>query len=241
MNQSLNLSIAVGRSIGSKSEGDILPTAASQLASIAYEPTELRMRISPSEEADLIARAQTGDAEAFCVLAANHQRSLYLLALKYSGNHHDAEDLTQEVMLNAYRAIRQFKGMSSFHTWLAKIMVNSFLNLKRKSDPLGSPQRQDANEQAFEAALSSSRRQGNSEGRVHNRLVMQQVIGLLRSVPERQRLMFLMKHQEGMTCEEIARTMGTSVGTVKKTLFRVVDRLRQHFAVRKAMRAVGKG
>ena len=44
-------------------------------------------------------------------------------------------------------------------------------------------------------------------------------------------VMFLMKHQEGMTCEEIADTMGTSVGTVKKTLFRVVDRLRQHFAM----------
>ena len=60
---------------------------------------------------------------------------------------------------------------------------------------------------------------------------MQQVINLLAAVPERQRLMFLMKHQEGMTCEEIAEMMGTSVGTVKKTLFRVVDRLRQHFAM----------
>src|SRR5437868_12718095 len=101
------------------------------------------MRISPAEEAELIARAQTGDVEAFCNLAANHQRSLYLLALKYSGNHHDAEDLTQKVMLNAYRAIHQFKRMSSFRTWLAKIMVNSFLNQKRKSDPLASHQRQD--------------------------------------------------------------------------------------------------
>src|SRR3990172_3629036 len=86
------------------------------------------MRMSPAQEADLIARAQSGDVEAFCQLAANHQRNLYVLALKYSGNHHDAEDLTQEVMINAYRAIRQFKGMSSFHTWLSRIMVNCFLN-----------------------------------------------------------------------------------------------------------------
>src|SRR6266576_3150271 len=75
------------------------------------------MRISAAEEAELIARAQRGDVEAFCELAANHQRSLYVLALKYSGNHHDAEDLTQDVMLNAYRAIQQFRGLSSFHTW----------------------------------------------------------------------------------------------------------------------------
>jgi RNA polymerase sigma factor (sigma-70 family) len=71
----------------------------------------------------------------------------------------------------------------------------------------------------------------HSEWSVHNGLVMKQILNLLASVPERQRLMFLMKHQEGMTCEEIADTMGTSVGTVKKTLFRVVDRLRQHFAI----------
>jgi RNA polymerase sigma factor (sigma-70 family) len=59
---------------------------------------------------------------------------------------------------------------------------------------------------------------------------MQKILHLLQGVPERQRIMFLMKHQEGMTCEEIAEIMGTSVGTVKKTLFRVVDRLRQHFS-----------
>jgi RNA polymerase sigma-70 factor (ECF subfamily) len=199
------------------------------------------MRMSPAEEAELIARAQTGDVEAFCELAANHQRSLYLLALKYSGNHHDAEDLTQEVMLNAYRAIRQFRGMSSFRTWLARIMVNSFLNQKRKTDPLTSSQRQDATEDAFESTVYSPKTHHNSERVVHNRLIMQQVLDLLRSVPERQRLMFLMKHQQGMTCEEIAHTMGTSVGTVKKTLFRVVDRLRQHFAAPAAARAAGKG
>jgi RNA polymerase sigma-70 factor (ECF subfamily) len=187
----------------------------------------------PAEEADLIARAQRGDVEAFCELAASHQRSLYVLALKYSGNHHDAEDLTQDVMLNAYRAIHQFKGMSSFRTWLSRIMVNSFLNQKRKSDPLASSsQRQDTSEEEFESSVyvwSSAPR--HAERSVHNGLVMKQVLELLGSVPERQRLMFLMKHQEGMTCEEIAGTMGTSVGTVKKTLFRVVDRLRQHFAM----------
>jgi len=188
------------------------------------------MTILPAEEAKLIARAQQGEAEAFCALAAHHNRSLYLLALKYSGNHHDAEDLLQDVMLNAYRAIHQFKGMSSFRTWLARIMVNSFLNQKRKSDPLATTKRQETIEDGMEPAFFSAMPK-NSERTVHNGLVMQQILKILGSVPERQRLMFLMKHQEGMTCEEIADTMGTSVGTVKKTLFRVVDRLRQHFVM----------
>src|ERR1700733_10770651 len=178
------------------------------------------MRMSPAEEAALIARAQRGNVEAFCELAANHQRSLYVLALKYSGNHHDAEDLTQEVMLNAYRAIHQFKGMSSFRTWLSRIMVNSFLNQKRKSDPLLSSQRQDATDEEFEANVYASSTTSCASGRgVHNGLVMERVMVLLRCVPERQRLIFRITLPEGMTCEEIAGTMGTMVGTVKKTLF----------------------
>src|SRR5215831_3820673 len=140
------------------------------------------MRMSAAEEAELIARAQQGDMDAFCELAACHQRSLYVLALKYSGNHHDAEDLTQDVMLNAYRAIHQFKGMSSFHTWLSRIMVNSFLNRKRKSDPLASSNKQDTSED-FEASLHSAKPPGHSERTVHNRLVMQQVLRLLAGVP----------------------------------------------------------
>ncbi|MBI4472089.1 MAG: sigma-70 family RNA polymerase sigma factor [Acidobacteria bacterium] len=198
------------------------------------------MRITPAEEAELIARAQGGDVEAFCALAANHQRSLYVLALKYSGNHHDAEDLTQEVMLNAFKSIRQFRGMSSFHTWLSRIMVNAFLNQKRKNDPLAGSQRQETTEEAFEASWPISRPIHTSERTVHNGLVAQQVLEMLEDIPSRQRLMFLMKHHEGMTCEEIAGTLGTSVGTVKKTLFRVVDRLRQHFAAPAAARAASK-
>ena len=198
------------------------------------------MRISPAEETELIARAQGGDVEAFCELAANHRRSLYVLALKYSGNHHDAEDLTQDVLLNAYRAIRQFRGMSSFRTWLSRIMVNSFLNEKRKSDPLASSDRHTAADEVFEATYSAAKA-GHTEKRINNELLAKQILETLQAVPERQRLMFLMKHQEGMTCEEIADTMGIAVGTVKKTLFRVVDRLRQRFRAPAVLRTATKG
>jgi len=188
------------------------------------------MRTSPVADSELIARAQHGDVDAFCVLAANHQRSLYLLALKYCGNHHDAEDLTQEVMLNAFRSIKQFRGMASFHTWLSRIMVNAFLNHKRKNDPLAGSQRQETTEEAFEASWGIMRPIRAAERSATNGLLAQHVFGLLNAIPPRQRIMFLMKHQEGMTCDEIAEVMGTSVGTVKKTLFRVVDKLRQQLA-----------
>src|SRR5881394_2587706 len=85
-------------------------------------------------ETELIARAKRGDVDAFCLLVSSHRKSMYSFARRLCVNHHDAEDLSQEVFLNAYRALDRFRGDSSFHTWLHRIMVNSFLSHKRKKE-----------------------------------------------------------------------------------------------------------
>ena len=144
---------------------------------------------------------------------------MHSLALRFCGNHHDAEDLSQEVFLNAYRAIDRFRGDSSFNTWLRRIMVNSFLSHKRRKQL---PYFVDVTEGAGFPIPGSDRT-------AFNNVMVQQILQCLEEVPARQRLMFVMKHQEGLTCEEIADYFGTTVGTVKKTLFRVVEKLRQEF------------
>ena len=170
-------------------------------------------------ETELIAKAKKGDVDAFCLLVSGHKRAMHALALRFCGNHHDAEDLAQDVFLNAYKAIDRFRGDSSFHTWLRRIMVNSFLSHKRRKELLRGG---DVTEgPGFPIA--------GSDRTAFNNLMVQQVLQRLEAVPARQRLMFIMKHQEGLTCEEIADYFGTSVGTVKKTLFRVVEKLRQEF------------
>ena len=170
-------------------------------------------------ETELIARAKRGDVDAFCLLVSSHRRSMYSLALRLCGNHHDAEDLSQEVFLNAYRALDRFRGDSSFHTWLRRITVNSFLNHKRKKELLRAKDITEAN--GFPIA--------RSDRTAFNNVMVQQVLQYLEEFPARQRLMFVMKHQEGLTYEEVADYCGTSVGTVKQTVFRVVEKLRQKF------------
>ena len=170
-------------------------------------------------ENDLISRAQSGDVDAFCLLVSGHQRVMYALALRFCSNHHDAEDLVQEVFLSAYRAIRSFRGESTFHTWLRRIMVNSFLSHKRRKELSALS---DVTEGAGFPAAGADRT-------AFNNVVVQEIMQRLDEIPARQKLMFIMKHQEGLTCEEIAENFGTSVGTVKKTLFRVVDKLRKEF------------
>jgi len=175
--------------------------------------------MTPAEETELIGKARQGDVDAFCHLISRHQRSMYAAAYRFCGNHHDAEDLTQEVFVNAYRAIGRFRGMSSFQTWLRKIMLNSFLNHKRKS-----------HDQAYREVTDKPEYiSARSERTAFNHVVVQQVFQRLEHIPPRQRLMFIMKHQEGLTCEEIAEHFGTAVGTVKKTLFRIVEKLRREF------------
>ena len=174
--------------------------------------------MGPPDESDLIARAQSGDLDAFCLLVSGHQRVMYALALRFCSNHHDAEDLVQDVFLSAYRAIRGFRKESTFHTWLRRIMVNSFMSHKRRREL-----------PAMDVADGAGYAAAGSDRSAFNNVVVQQILDRLDAIPARQKLMFIMKHQEGLTCEEIAENFGTSVGTVKKTLFRVVDRLRKEF------------
>src|SRR6186997_354686 len=87
----------------------------------------------PAGDTDLIKRAQAADIDAFCRLAERYARRIYLLASHYCRNAQDAEDLSQEVWLKAYQAVRTFRSDSSFYTWLRRITINTFLNHRRSS------------------------------------------------------------------------------------------------------------
>ena len=84
-----------------------------------------------TSETELIARARAGDRAAFCALAARYERRVHTLALHFCRDPADAEDLSQEVWLRAFRSLQTFRAESSFYTWLRQIAVNAFLNDRR--------------------------------------------------------------------------------------------------------------
>ena len=183
-----------------------------------------------SGEADLIRQAQAGDAEAFCTLAREHERRVYALAYHYCRGRQDAEDLSQEVWLKAYAALRSFRFESSFYTWLRKITINCFLNYRRKSLPFqqrpGGDLSDDQNAFADRGAHVIE-----VEPTLQNQLVVDRVMEALSEVTPQQRLIFLLKHLEGMTYEEIARELNCSTGTVKKSISRTIKKLRDKLGV----------
>jgi RNA polymerase sigma-70 factor (ECF subfamily) len=86
-----------------------------------------------AEEADDLARARRGDRQAFAGLVRRYQRRVYAAALHILGNHGDADDVTQETFIRAYRGLNGFDGRADFFTWLYRITINTALNAMRSS------------------------------------------------------------------------------------------------------------
>jgi RNA polymerase sigma-70 factor (ECF subfamily) len=185
---------------------------------------ETSLPLSDSE-AELIQRAQAADAEAFAELAGRYERRIYSLALHYSHDQQDAEDLSQEAWMRAFRAINTFKGESSFYTWIRRITINCFLNRERAPFARLRSMLHQANQDSPRAIPH------NIEHSMHDRILFQNVTVALGQLTSRQRLIFVLKHQEGMTYEEIAKVVGCSTGTAKKAVARALVKVREELHV----------
>ncbi len=183
-----------------------------------------------ASEAALIRGAKGGDREAFCQLARLYERRLFALALYYCRDAHDAEDLSQEVWLKAYRAIGSFRGESSFYTWLRRIAINTFLNDRHSVGSQGKAISSD-NVSIDEIGDMAALNDAGIEEVLHKRQMVAQVREAMAELTPQQRLIFLLKHEEEMSCEEIAQACEVSTGTVKKALFRAVQKIRERLGI----------
>jgi len=180
-----------------------------------------------SSEDELVRQAQAGDTDAFCLLAQAYERRIYSLALHYSRGRQDAEDLSQEVWLKAYAALSTFRYESSFYTWLRQITINCFLNHRRAKSYRWHNRTSDASNENYAIRDDAGSSARGLESTLQNHLVVEKVMQVLAGVTPQQRLIFLLKHQEGMTYEEIAKELGCSPGTVKKSVSRTIAKLRE--------------
>jgi len=179
-------------------------------------------------DTDLIKRAQAQDLDAFCALAERYARRIHLLASHYCQNTPDAEDLSQEVWLKAYQALKTFRFDSSFYTWLRRITINTFLNhrrsnfFRRRGHTTVVQLLQIDPDDSGELVGSSSASPEN----IYNKLLFESVVNALAELTPSQRLAFLLRHYEGMSYDEIANAMNCSTGTAKKGVWRAITKLR---------------
>ena len=175
-------------------------------------------------DTELIRRAQADDIDAFCLLAQRYARRIHLLAFHYCRNAQDAEDLSQEVWLKAYQALRSFRSDSSFYTWLRRITINAFLNHRRAS--FFRRRGQTTAVQLVQIDSEPLESRSVSPENIYNKLLFESVLDALAELTPSQRLAFLLRHYEGMSYDEIANAMNCSSGTVKKGVSRAIVKLR---------------
>lgn len=186
------------------------------------------------EDKELVARAQDDDPSAFEMLVRRYQEKAYAVAYHMSGgNGEDAQDLTQEAFLRAFRNLKNFRGKSSFYTWFYRILVNTCLDNRRRRNRWGkmftfwrSSRRENVHSEAVFEDYPDLSENANPMTALSGKQLSQEVKQALEALPERQRVVFQLKVLHGMKIKEIAQIMESAEGTIKSHLFRATHFMR---------------
>ena len=171
-----------------------------------------------------VGRCLAGDRESFAPLVDRHKERVFWLVLRIAGRE-EAEDLTQEVFLRAYRALSRFRGESLFSTWLYRIARNVALSHLRKRSGKGEALSLD--EEGEEKIHLLAGGGADPEKAFEERDAAERVRALVERLPEPYRTTLTLYHLHQLRYEEIAGVMGTPLGTVKTNLHRARRKLRE--------------
>ncbi len=179
-------------------------------------------------ERSLIRRAQRGDRAAFDTLVRRYDQEVLRMALRIVQSHEEAQDLYQEAFLRVYRSIGRFRLESKFSTWLYRVVMNVCLDHLRRQKSRGEtqmPENEDGQPDYLQsipedrAALHPGRSYEARE--IGDRLEL----AMTRLSP-RERVVFELKHCQGMKLRDIGALCGTSEEAAKNSLFRALQKLR---------------
>ena len=177
-----------------------------------------------SGDAELIARAQRGEEEAFEAIYNAHKRRVYYLCLRMIGNTAEAEELTQEAFMQVFRKIQTFRGDSSFSTWLHRVSVNVVLMKLRKKTPNEVPIDSDEENEEFAAPPKEFGAPDLTLTGLVDRVTLDRAVAKL---PKGCRQVFLLHDVMGCEHNEIAAMLDYSVGNSKSQLHKARMRLRK--------------
>jgi RNA polymerase sigma-70 factor, ECF subfamily len=170
------------------------------------------------DEPALVEACLSGRPGAFDVIVERNQRAVYRLCYRFVGNHEDASELSQDVFLRAFRGLRNFRGRSSLATWLYRIGVNVCLNRVSVTTPLTEPIEEQRHVDT-QGVLPSERLLENERAA--------RVRAAIAQLPRKQRATLILRVYHEMSHQEIAETLGSSVGAVKANFFHALANLKK--------------
>jgi RNA polymerase sigma-70 factor (ECF subfamily) len=176
---------------------------------------------------DLITRAAGGDPAAFQALVERYRSMVYRVAYQFAGNHYDAEDISQEVFIKVYRSLDRFRHDAQLSSWLYRIVMNACIDHKRRHAPAGAAP---FGEEAEHKLLNTPEDAPGPEAQAYAGELGLALAAEIDRLPPGQRIVFVMRHHQGLKLGEIADALGLAEGTVKRQLHAAVHRLRRALA-----------
>jgi RNA polymerase sigma-70 factor (ECF subfamily) len=186
------------------------------------------------DERAVIERAQAGDREAFEEIVHHYDRDVLRIALNILHKPEDAHDIYQEAFLKVYKNLPRFRFDCSFYTWIYRVVTNVCLDhlRRRKSRPEDQSPDPTLHSQTESSSGDFFDRQpelnaaSNPERRLMGLEIGQRISVALDQLTPRERMVFEMKHYQGLKLRAIGEILGTSEETVKNSLFRATRKLR---------------
>ena len=174
-----------------------------------------------NEDSSLIDRVRQGDKRAFDLLVIKYQSRIQNLITRFIKNQTDAQDVTQEAFIKAYRSLPKFRGDSAFYTWLYRIAINTAKNyLAIQSNRRSSEVKQDITEMEQIDGSTGLRQIETPENLLYAQEIQDTVIDAIENLPDELRIAITLRELEGLSYEEIAENMDCPVGTIRSRIFR---------------------
>jgi RNA polymerase sigma-70 factor, ECF subfamily len=173
-------------------------------------------------DTDLVKRAQQGDVDAFAALFHANKTKIYALCLRMTSNTAEAEDLTQEAFLLAFRKLGTFRGDSALSTWLYRVAMNTVLmHLRKRSMRVRDVSLDELNDQE-----TPKREHGEADARLVSTIDRIALMRAIKALPNGYRTVFLLHEVEGYEHQEIARILRCSIGNTKSQLHKAKAKMR---------------
>ncbi len=195
------------------------------------------MAIDPrarASETELIREAQQGSRAAFDALVRQYDQAVLRLALHLTGSEQDAEDIHQEAFLKAYRYLGNFRFECSFYTWIYRIVTNLCLDLLRRRKSRREDQAvmldSSGEEMDLLSNVSDERASANPDRELNRKFLSTRIREALDKLTPRERMVFELKHYQGLKLRTIGEMLNTTEETAKNTLFRATRKLRANLA-----------